>query len=237
MVAFVRRSQTARVILALVAAALALVLGGLWSAHDDGADSTADADPSPASTPGHRAAPGPSAAPRPAGEPRPSPRAPAARPDDPTAASASAGSVMPITADERARLRAAILAKAAPREPRPAPAGPPPAGQLRKRVEGHDALFAELNRDFMPLADECIEQALTRDEALAGTLAIGVELLVDDELGTIVEAVGFPADTNEVDDPELHTCVRESLLSMVLPADAETGRTAVMLTMPIASGD
>lgn len=150
-------------------------------------------------------------------------------------------------AGERARreqVRAAILAAARAREAAAGPAGPaadplaaepPPAaptGELTKRIEGHEELFAELNRDFMPLADECIEQAQTRAPELAGMLAVGVDIVVDEELGAVIERVDF-GEQNEVEEPELRSCVRESLLSMLLPPGSADGREQLMLTMPL----
>jgi hypothetical protein len=146
------------------------------------------------------------------------------------------------SSEQRARaLRAQILAAARAREaeqqhlaPEPSPGPEPgrPAGELTKRMEGHEALHAELNRDFMPLADECVEQAQAREPELAGMLAVGFEIVVDEELGAVVEAVEFP-DINELDEPELLDCIHASLISMLLPPGAESGREALMLTIPV----
>jgi hypothetical protein len=42
------------------------------------------------------------------------------------------------------------------------------------------------NHDFMPLADECIEQARMRLPELEGMVAIGLDTVTDAELGGIV---------------------------------------------------
>lgn len=145
------------------------------------------------------------------------------------------------SADERARVRAKILAASraaealeARRPPateaEPEPERPP--GNLTKHVEGHDQLLRELNHDFMPLADECIEQAVARDPKLDGMLSIELEIVVDEDLGAVVDTVSF-SEQNEIEQPELQTCIRESLLSMLLPAGEPSQRTQLMLTLPI----
>ena len=231
---WVRRPSPLVSTLLFVAVAFVLALARWWVGRD-----ASDADPS--LSPALRSEPSapsvgsdasnsdPGDAPRtqPPGLQEPTPEAAPSKGGGPAVQPASAAKPDP------AELRAAILAKHRPAREEPTSVPAAKSGELRKRVEGHEALFAELQADFMPLADECIEQAQGRDESLEGMLALGLELLVDDELGPIVETIEFPADTNEIDDPELHTCMRESLLSMILPPEAESGRTALMLTLPI----
>lgn len=97
---------------------------------------------------------------------------------------------------------------------------------------GHEALAAAINRDFLGLADECIEQATARSPALRGMLAIEVAAVGDEELGAVIEDVGYP-EANEIHEPELLECLRETSLSMSLPPPPEGGRTEFMITMPI----
>ncbi|KIG16073.1 hypothetical protein DB30_04945 [Enhygromyxa salina] len=140
----------------------------------------------------------------------------------------------------REQLRASILAErarapvAAP-PPQPTPANPSeaaaPAGELKNRIGGHEALLARLNSDFMPLASECIEAARERDPELNGMLTANFEILSDDELGSIVETVDFP-EPDETHDDELRTCIRETTLSMILP-EAPSGQEQFMLTLPL----
>jgi hypothetical protein len=134
---------------------------------------------------------------------------------------------------ERERTRAAIAED-------PSPGGadddagdaPAPGPGLTDRIGGRDALMAALNQELMPLADECIEQAGERNPELRGMLALELELVADAELGAVIDAAGYPA-TNEVHDPELLDCIRETALSTSLPPPPEGGREAFMLTMPI----
>ncbi|MFV8756294.1 hypothetical protein ACNOYE_37585 [Nannocystaceae bacterium ST9] len=188
---------------------------------------------------------------RPVNEPAPQRRsasddAEPRRAETPAKPSASKRKLDEAERQRRAAVREQILAAQRAREaatgetaplPSPNPEAEParPPGNLNKRVEGHDELVAELNRDFMPLADECIEDALARDPELAGMLAIGFEFVVDDELGAVVETVDFPPDQNQIAQLELQECVRETLLSTLLPGGGEDGRDALMLTLEVGA--
>ncbi|PRP96396.1 hypothetical protein [Enhygromyxa salina] len=140
----------------------------------------------------------------------------------------------------REQLRASILAQQARRANEPAPARPDraepveaaaPTGELRNRIGGHEDLLAQLNTDFMPLAGECIDAARERDPDLGGMLTVNVEIMSDEELGSIVETVEF-GDQDGINDEELRTCIRETTLSMILP-EAPTGQEQFMLTLPL----
>ena len=109
---------------------------------------------------------------------------------------------------------------------------PRPAGTLRDRIGGRESLARQLNQEFMPLADECIELAQRDTPELAGMLVIGLETAADRELGAVVEDVKVPA-TNQVTDPELLTCIRETALSLRLPPPPSSGREKFELSLPI----
>jgi hypothetical protein len=112
------------------------------------------------------------------------------------------------------------------------PTDPRPRGGLRNKLGGRDALVAFINEEFMPLASECIEQAEARSPRLSGMLAIGLETLADEELGAVVEAAE-PAPTNNVIDPLLLECIRESALSLTIPPPLTSGREKFELTLPV----
>lgn len=114
--------------------------------------------------------------------------------------------------------------------------GDRPGGELRDRIGGREALVSALSDDFMPLADECIAAARERDPSLAGMLAIELEVIADEQIGAVVETVGFP-EQNEVGDPLLQECIRETSLSSILPPPPAGGREGFMLTMPIEAID
>jgi hypothetical protein len=110
------------------------------------------------------------------------------------------------------------------------PAGGAPAGALEDRIGGRDALLGRLNADFMPLADECMQQARERVPEMRGLVAIDVKLLAERDVGAIVEQAG-PASINEIADPELLECLEQTLYSMTLPGDAVDGLEGVMISL------
>lgn len=213
-----------RVALSAGLVAALLLAGGWWLAGDDHQPSGATRLDE---TPRHRARP--NAAPEQRSrdaEPPPQPR-PSSRE---RAASFDRG--------KRDALRTEILQALAERpQARPAAAPsadeqPPEPGQLTDQIGGREALLEHLNHDFMPLADECIEQARARRPELEGMLALGIETVADEELGGIVEAVSVQPQ-NEVDDAELLECLSQTALSMILPPPPESGREQFMITLPI----
>lgn len=107
---------------------------------------------------------------------------------------------------------------------------------LTDRIGGRDALKAALDRDFLPLVDECIAAANEAGPPVAGMLAIELELLADPELGAIVESASFP-DTNEIHHAELLDCVRETALSSSLPPPPAGGRAAFLISLPLGHDD
>lgn len=183
-------------------------------------------------------------------------RPPAPRPeqtDEPPAAATATGSsatasggTRPDSPREQARarrdalreqiLRALANAQAGTNAPPPSHeiAPPPvyPPGNLHDRIGGRDALAASLNKDFMPLAHECIDRAQKRVPGMRGMLALGIETVADRELGAVVEAADA-APNNEIGDPDLLECIRESALSLRLPPPPANGREKFMITLPI----
>jgi hypothetical protein len=112
------------------------------------------------------------------------------------------------------------------------PTDPWPPGNLLDRTGGHQAVAERLNRDFMPLASECIEQAQERAPQLSGMLVLGFETIADEQLGAVVE-VADPTPRNAVADPLLLECLRESALSLSLPPLPANGRDTFELSIPV----
>ena len=84
----------------------------------------------------------------------------------------------------------------------------------------------------MPLAQECIERAQERSPSLKGMLALLLETISDEKLGAVVD-VAEAAPNNEVAEPELLECIRETAYSLRLPPPRSTGREKFLLTLPI----
>jgi hypothetical protein len=105
-------------------------------------------------------------------------------------------------------------------------------GKLKNRIGGHDALVEHLNRDFMPLAHECIEQAQERSPELRGMLTLQLETIADEQLGAIVERAEVPA-ASEVQDLGLAECMRESAMILAFPPSLASGPDKFELTLLI----
>jgi hypothetical protein len=95
-------------------------------------------------------------------------------------------------------------------------------------------LFQAVKQDFVPLARECIEQARARAPQLAGTLALRLEAISDEQLGAVIEAVE-PSGNNSVLDPLLLECARESAFSLTLPPTLVTGRKVFEIRMRVGT--
>ncbi len=140
-----------------------------------------------------------------------------------------------ILAREQARRSSASATAPGPASgDREAPTAEAPA--LLDRIGGRDDLVQLLQRDLMPLADECIAMATERDPALRGMLALEFEVLADAELGAVIEAV-TPAVDSTVTQPELLECMRESSLSLSFPPPPSGGRDAFVLSMRLGEDD
>lgn len=105
-----------------------------------------------------------------------------------------------------------------------------PAGAIVDRTGNHAYLTRVLSQDLMPLVDEC--HALVREAHpdLAGMLVLDLELLGDEDIGGVINTLE-PGKGNEIAEPALLECVRESLLATTLPPPEQGGRDAVSLSM------
>jgi hypothetical protein len=87
------------------------------------------------------------------------------------------------------------------------------AGQITDKTGWNKDIAKQLNKEFMPLASECIVLAQGRDPALQGTLAVQMQIWPTEDGKAIVAAVTPRAD-NQIVDPELFECIRESSFSL-----------------------
>jgi hypothetical protein len=106
----------------------------------------------------------------------------------------------------------------------------PEPGNLTDRTGNHGYLMKVMNEDLMPLADECYALARETQPELAGMLVIDVEIIGDEDIGGVIETA-TPGQDNELADPALLECVRESLLSTTLPPPPEGGKDAISLSL------
>ncbi len=146
-----------------------------------------------------------------------------------------------IHARERAaQERGSSSTSGAPEEPDSLPPAedeledpPPPTGGLLDRTGNHSYLVEVMNQDLMPLADECYAMALEEQPELAGLLVVDLDIIGEEEIGGVVESVR-PGRDNELVQPDLLECVRESILSTTLPPPPEGGRDAISLSLRLS---
>ena len=107
-----------------------------------------------------------------------------------------------------------------------------PAGKLTDRTGWGDASVGkQLNKEFMPLASECIDQARVRKPRLEGLLAFTMVVAPTENGRVIVASLKLRPD-NQIEDPELFECIRESSFALDgLPAPHDFD-----ITMPIKPG-
>jgi hypothetical protein len=119
-------------------------------------------------------------------------------------------------------------ASAPARPAAPGTAAEPPEGGLVDRTGWNNGVGAQLNREFMPLATECVDLARARDPALHGNLIVQITVAPAEGKKVIVASVTPRAD-NEIVDPELLECIRESSFSL----DGLDAPHGFDITMPI----
>lgn len=110
------------------------------------------------------------------------------------------------------------------------PADEPAADTILDRTGNHGYLSRVLSQDLMPLVDECHALAREAHPDLAGMLVLDLEILGDEDIGGVVNTLD-PGKGNEIVEPALLECVRESLLATTLPPPEQGGRDAVSLSM------
>jgi hypothetical protein len=208
----------------------------LWLVLRDRGGSMMPSTPSALAVASDRNVTAPASSPTtPAAPTQPSPRGGPADPaptPSPSASLAGTGS--------GALVGAARAPSAAPGSARPVPAGtaptlPPPvdpeapAGKLTDRTGWNNTSVAkQLNKELMPLASECIAQAQARNPKLDGMLAYAV-VVAPTENGKVIVSSLTLQPSNQINDPELFECIRESSFSLEgLTAPHDFG-----ITMPI----
>jgi hypothetical protein len=89
-----------------------------------------------------------------------------------------------------------------------------------------------INRELMPMVDQCVNEAHEHNARLHGMLALSVKLASAEGVGSIFETVE-PAPTNQVEDADMIDCIRQSAFTISLPAPKADSLHEGMLTIPI----
>jgi hypothetical protein len=119
----------------------------------------------------------------------------------------------------------------------PGPSGPEPAHVPREgTMKDKTGLMGDevkvVNRELMPMVAGCVDEAHERNPRLHGMLALSVKLASAEGVGSVFETVE-PSAANEVPDPELIDCIRQSAFTLSLPMPKANSLHGGVLTIPI----
>jgi len=89
-----------------------------------------------------------------------------------------------------------------------------------------DYLRKVLREDFIPLARQCYDAASAKNPALAGKVELKFRILGDPSVGGVVSEATL-GDKTTVVDPEMETCIKESMMSVTFAAPPKGGELAV----------
>lgn len=108
-------------------------------------------------------------------------------------------------------------------EPIPPPAGSFPSMPVLGTWDGGDPrvdpsyIQKRVREDLFPLARNCYADALKRNPKAAGRLSVSFRIIGDRKVGGVVDDAKMTEDTT-LDDAEMQTCVRESMMSVSFDA-------------------
>jgi hypothetical protein len=87
-----------------------------------------------------------------------------------------------------------------------------------------------VHEDLLPLAKDCYASALKRDPKMAGKLVVHFRIIGDRKVGGVVDETKL-LDGTTLTDPEMQTCVQESMMSVSF--DAPPGDKEITVTYPL----
>jgi hypothetical protein len=95
---------------------------------------------------------------------------------------------------------------------------------------------ARVREDLFPLALDCYSDALKRSPKLAGKLVVYFRVIGDHKVGGVVDEAKL-VDGTTIDDREMQTCVRESMMSVSFDAPPHDGELTVVYPIEFAPDD
>jgi hypothetical protein len=93
-----------------------------------------------------------------------------------------------------------------------------------------------VHNDFFPLARQCYDTARANDPKLGGSVVLAFNIVGDEKIGGIVEAVDV-LDKSTLRDPDMIECMRQSFLSTTFPPPAGGGTVTVEYPIVFAPED
>jgi FecR protein len=147
----------------------------------------------------------------------------------------------------RAQLRAllGVVASAGTDEPAASASAAPSAFPTMPLVPRGDAgdlgvdpkyIQSVVRDQYFPLAKQCYSDALERNPKLGGKFEMSFTILGDPKIGGVVDDLKTtPATT--IDDTEMLTCMRESMMAVSFDAPPEGGSVTVVYPIVFSPGD
>lgn len=155
----------------------------------------------------------------------------------------------PILDREKAdRMRAAILQALAAPAPLP-PNGAIPSEPPTHHLDEHpsmpsfsdsdggalrDYIKSVIHDDYFPLAKQCYEASLSKNPKLGGRISMSFEIVGDKKIGGVVDNAAYDDEETTIIDPELRTCLRESMMSVSFDAPPKDGKVTVKYPITFA---
>ena len=105
---------------------------------------------------------------------------------------------------------------------------PPPRAYGDNTELDHAYIQHVMREDLFPLAMQCYQQLLERQPDAGGKVVLHFGIVGDPHLGGYVDDATIDAGTPEdIQDPEMQTCIRESMLSVAFAPPAKGGAVTV----------
>ncbi len=95
---------------------------------------------------------------------------------------------------------------------------------------------SRVREDLFPLARECYGDALKRNPKVGGKLVVYFRVIGDKKVGGVVDETKIMADTT-LDDAEMQTCVKESMMSVSFDAPPDDGEVTVVYPIVFSPED
>jgi hypothetical protein len=99
-----------------------------------------------------------------------------------------------------------------------------------------DYIRTRVHEDLFPLARDCYADALKRKPALSGKLVVWFRIIGDRKVGGVVDEARLTDETT-LDDAEMQTCVRESMMAVSFDAPPEDREITVIYPIVFSPED
>lgn len=99
---------------------------------------------------------------------------------------------------------------------------PPPV--LPDALDARKEFIRTATRELIPLLVECYDEALARDDKLAGTITVAFTIEGEPGVGGVIGQSQIDADASDLADPAMRECIQETMYAIEIapPPDGET---------------